>query len=77
MSDTADTLGIFNEATGMMRNREERLASTATANTPALPSSVGLASVIGDDQTGYWNGSGYQSYFLVGVSLLGGTDVLK
>ena len=77
MSDTADTLGIFNEVTGMMRNREERLASTTAASSPVLPSAVGLASVVGDDQSGYWNGGGYVSYFLVGTSLLGGTDVLK
>ena len=77
MSDTVDTLGIFNEATGIMRNREERLASSAAVSAPTTPPAVGLASVVGDDQTGYWDGSQYHSYFLVGVSLLNGSDVMK
>ena len=70
-----DALGTLIEWVGDNRNREERLAHTAAAGVPAVVQAS--TSDVGDSQTGYWSGGGYQNYFLVGTSLLGGTDVLK
>ena len=70
-----DMFGTLIEYVGDNRNREERLASTLASGAPGA--NQASTSEVGDNQTGYWDGGGYQSYFLVGVSLLGGTGVLK
>ena len=71
-----DMMGELMEFVGDNRNREERLAHTVARRAPETAAADrGLPAV--SDVSGYWNGSGYVNYFLVGVSLLGGPDVLK
>ena len=70
-----DEQSAWLEVVAVLRNRTDRVDTTNAAGQPAAH--IASPSAGGDSQTGYWNGSGYQSYFLVGISLLGGTDVLK
>lgn len=48
----------------------------ASRQLPDLQARLNQTNVVPQDQSGHWNGSGYQTYFTLDESLLDSTDVL-
>lgn len=72
-----DVQNLLTQAEGMRRDRIEKIGPSDVARSAPETTAADSGGSAVSDVSGYWNGSGYQSYFLVGISLLGGTDVLK
>jgi len=71
------SMNPFTEFITQERNRTERRIAAQSAQVQTITAAQTQALSVGSDDGGYWNGAAYVQYFVLGKSLLGGSDVLR